>query len=67
MLSESGQYWGHMGFQSLNVIRTLVNGILQSDSGLLLKSSGNKSLTAVNTGDDQSPTSMRVDIVLTIC
>ena len=53
--------------QSLNVISTLVNGILQSDSSLLHKSSGNKSLTAVNTGDDRSPTSMRMDIIRTIC
>ena len=33
VLSESGQYWGDMRCQNLNVISTLINGILQSDSG----------------------------------
>ena len=35
--------------ESLNVISTLVNGFMKPDSDLLLKSSGNKSLTAVST------------------
>ena len=67
MLSESGKHLGHMGCQGFNVISTLVNGILQSDSGLLHKSNGNKSLIAVNTGDNRSSTSMRMDIIRTIC
>ena len=69
MLSERGQYWDDMRCKSLNeiIICTLVNGILQSDSGWLRESSGSKSLTTSKTGDDRSPASMRVNIVRTIC
>ena len=50
MMSECGQYWDVMRCRSLGLISTLVNYVLQPDSGLLRKSSGNKSLTVVNTG-----------------
>ena len=67
LLSERCQYSDDMRCQSQNVISTctLVNRIMQSDSGLFRESSGSKSLTASKTGDDRSPASMRVDIIQT--